>query len=103
MLPESVKQLYIDRYREFIEVNNLQDKEMLDYNESDPNKYQQVILNEARQAMSLLEAPTPIDNQAYLKQMVNWCQRWDKIYGYNAVELYPELADIFETYAYKNT
>ena len=27
--------------------------------------------------------------------MVEHCKRWDKVYGYDATELFPELKDIF--------
>jgi len=27
--------------------------------------------------------------------MVEHCKRWDKVYGYNATDLFPELKDIF--------
>jgi hypothetical protein len=32
--------------------------------------------------------------------MVRHCERWDRVYGYNARELYPEFGRILERYGY---
>ena len=32
--------------------------------------------------------------------MVEHCRKWDPVYKYNALELYPELSEIFKTYGY---
>jgi hypothetical protein len=34
------------------------------------------------------------------KQFVEHCKKWDQVYGYNAVKLYPELAEVFDRYGY---
>ena len=77
------------------------DSTISDFNESDPNHCRQIVLNEARQVLSLLDQPTPGDSKQQFDELVNWCQRWDNIYNYNALELYPELADTLTTHGYK--
>ena len=41
------------------------------------------------------------DSDQHLKNMVAWCQKWDRVYGYNACELYPEFQEILDCYDYK--
>jgi len=47
------------------------------------------------QAIGLLTAPTPGNHKKELKKMAEHCTKWDKIYGYDAIKLFPELADVF--------
>jgi sulfatase maturation enzyme AslB (radical SAM superfamily) len=102
LLPELVKQQYRQRYLDMIQRQQLNDDSTIsDFNESDPNHCRQIVLNEARQVLSLLDQPTPDDSKQQFDELVNWCQRWDNIYNYNALELYPELADILTTHGYK--
>ena len=53
-----------------------------------------------QQVISLLERPGPDGQEILLKAMVEHCRKWDKIYNFNARDLYPELADIFKKYDY---
>ena len=102
LLPESVKQQYRQRYLDMIHRQQLNDDSTIsDFNESDPTHCRQIVLNEARQVLSLLDQPTPGDSKQQFDELVNWCQRWDNIYNYNALELYPELADTLTTHGYK--
>jgi iron-sulfur cluster repair protein YtfE (RIC family) len=67
----------------------------LDFNESDPQQYKKIIKLAITQAIGLLNSPIHNNHNEELIKMVEHCKRWDKVYGYNATELFPELKDIF--------
>jgi glycosyltransferase involved in cell wall biosynthesis len=71
-----------------------------DYNESDPNQFKAVIKNQIVQCLNLLNEKSPTDADVLLTQLVDWCRRWDDVHDYNAIELYPELAQEFVTRGY---
>jgi hypothetical protein len=100
ILPELIKQKYLNGYRQLISDYNLDCVDTLhDYNESNPGQYNQIIKSQIDLCINLLQSPCP-DNNELLKEMVAHCRRWDDVYGYNARELYPELTDILDCYDY---
>jgi MoaA/NifB/PqqE/SkfB family radical SAM enzyme len=101
VLPESVRLQYLNSYQK------LQDRLSLDrqthhqdYNESDPNEYQEIILNQITQCLHLLTAPRLDNYESLMSQLVKHCKKWDLVHGYNALELYPELVEEFKHYGY---
>lgn len=68
-----------------------------DYNESDPNNYEKSVKVQVIQAINLLDQNS---NSDQLKNMVEHCKKWDQIYKLNALDLYPELKEIFTQYGY---
>jgi hypothetical protein len=99
ILPKEIKQLYLARYEILL------DKLLLinlanDYNESNPDNYQHLIKMQTLQAIKLLKQSEPQDQENLLAEMVKHCRKWDPVYKYNALELYPELSEIFKTYGY---
>jgi hypothetical protein len=59
-----------------------------------------MIANQADQCINILSSPQLPDSDQLLKEMVVWCQRWDKVYGHDARELYPEFSEILDRYEY---
>ena len=101
ILPEKIKQEYISKY--FLLLEKLKSLDIQDdYNESDPNNYLLSIKHQIVQSINLLSTPSPKNQDILLGQMVKHCSKWDPIYKYNALELYPELAEIFKKYGYEN-
>jgi hypothetical protein len=99
ILPAEIKQQYLPRYQDFL--TQLQDVSAAgDYNASDPNNWRSAVKHEAEMCMALLQTTTPADSQEQLADMVRHCERWDRVYGYNARELYPEFGRILERYGY---
>jgi len=99
ILPKSVKDDYIKKYQQLL--TRLSDINVdREFNKSDPNNYKKSILLQVQQVITLLKCPVPNDQEILLKTMVEHCQKWDKIYNFNAKNLYPELADIFKKYDY---
>ena len=102
ILPTQVKEMYTERYLKFLSDNDLDEVDCdLDYNESDPNQLDRIIKNQVLQCINALRSPRPADADQLLQEMVHWCQKWDSVHGYDAVSLYPELADIFIEHGYK--
>jgi hypothetical protein len=99
ILPETVKQQYQTAY-----LNLLSDLDKVaaasDYNASDSNNYKQVIKEQANMCLSVLQTPTPADSEQQLEAMVRHCEKWDRVYGYNAKKLYPEFQGILDKYGY---
>ena len=95
VLPKEVKDQYKEKYHAILdkiaEVDISQD-----YNESDPNNYTRSVKMQAEQALKLLDQPEKVG----LSDLVAMCRRWDDVFGFNAIELYPELAQVFKEYGY---
>lgn len=100
-LPKELKELYLKKYQAI--VNRLAEIHASgDYNASDPNRYQEIVKDFAETCISILSSPTP-DNKEQLSKLVQYCAKWDKIYGYNANALYPEWKDFLTEYNYGST
>ena len=98
VLPESIKQQYLRPYQQLL--NQLPQTNSTDINASDPSQVKQIVRDLASMIVNCLLAPQPDDAHQQLAAMVKHCRQWDEVYGYNAVELYPELAEIFQNYGY---
>jgi len=99
ILPTSVKQFYLHKYQKLIsqlahvEINS-------DYNASDPHNFLLSVRQQAEMCMNLLQTPEPPDSATELEAMVRHCERWDRVYGYDAQKLYPEFKEIFDRHGY---
>ena len=99
ILPTDIKQLYLARFQTFL--TQLEDVSVdSDYNASDPNNYQKAIKEQVNMCMSILQTPTTHDSESQLAQLVRHCERWDRVYGYDARTLYPEFQEILATHNY---
>jgi uncharacterized Fe-S cluster-containing radical SAM superfamily protein len=99
ILPTDIKQRYQITYEEFL--NQLTTVEVAsDYNASDPHNYRQAVKEQAEMCLSVLRTPTPADIDQQLEALVRHCERWDRVYGYNARVLYPEFTEILTKYNY---
>jgi MoaA/NifB/PqqE/SkfB family radical SAM enzyme len=99
VLPMEIRQQYLNNYQQLLNkltAINIDD----DYNESDLNNYEKSVKMQTLQALTLLNQEDPLDQKELLQDMVDYCAKWDKVYKFNAVELYPELADTFKNYGY---
>jgi sulfatase maturation enzyme AslB (radical SAM superfamily) len=99
VLPKEIKQQYLNNYE--VLLTRLTDVNLSDdYNESDINNYQHSIKTQVIQAINLLNQKEPEDQEELLAEMVDHCCKWDPVYKYDALSLYPELAEIFKKYGY---
>jgi sulfatase maturation enzyme AslB (radical SAM superfamily) len=101
-LPPHVKQRYLEIYKELFGKYDLQELNLnIDFNESDPRQYKSIVKLAIVQALGLLQQKTPENYKDELKKMVEHCGKWDKEYDYNAINLFPELKDIFVEHGYE--
>jgi len=100
ILPKSVRNQYVDNYKNLVQEYDLKGNHSVDYNESDPNQLPRIILSQIDQCLNMLQQDQLPNSDQHLKEMVAWCQKWDNVYGYNARELYPELTEILDQYGY---
>lgn len=93
ILPTQIKQLYLERFQPLIDSLAAVQVDT-DYNASDPNNYQKSVKEQVTMCVNLLKTATPADSTEQLTQMVRHCERWDRVYGHDARQLYPEFQDI---------
>ena len=99
ILPTPIKQQYLQSYELLLaEITGLVVDQ--DYNASDPNNYKLAIKEQAQMCAQVLGTPTPEDSEQQLEIMVRHCERWDRVYGYDARKLYPEFHEILDRYGY---
>ena len=99
ILPESVKQQYQTSYWALLDHLNEAAVDT-DYNASDPNNHRLAIKEQALMCLKILETSTPADSEHELEALVRHCERWDRVYGYDARLLYPEFHQILARYGY---
>ena len=99
ILPKDIKQQYLPNYESLLNKLSTVDLDD-DYNDSDINNYQRSVKMQIIQAINLLNQPEPEDQENLLAEMVDHCRKWDPIYKFNALDLYPELTEIFKKYGY---
>ena len=93
ILPTKIKQLYLEKFQTLVtQLDNVNVDS--DYNASDPNNYQKAIKEQVNMCLNILHTGTPADSKEQLALMVRHCERWDRVYGYDARQLYPEFLEI---------
>lgn len=97
ILPRSIKEQYKEKYKAILDKVTQVDTSQ-DYNESDPNNYLQSVKLQAQQIINLLDQYTLHSTNMF--DLVKLCRRWDDVYGYNALDLYPELVEVFKQHGY---
>jgi hypothetical protein len=101
ILPRAIRDDYLRLFQDLKQSLGLGEIDThLDYNESDPNQNAAVIKNQIDLCESLLTATSPDHSEKLLEEMVSWCRRWDEIYGYDAMTIYPEFREIFSRHGY---
>jgi len=99
ILPESVKQQYQASYLALLD--QLTEVTVdTDYNASDPNNHRLAVKEQALMCLKVLQTPTPTDSDQQLEALVRHCERWDRVYGYDARALYPELSQVLDRHQY---
>jgi MoaA/NifB/PqqE/SkfB family radical SAM enzyme len=99
VLPTVVQHQYMAQYHNILKHLDTVDL-VNDYNASDHNNYQLVIKQQAHMCINMLSQPSPQDVDQLRDQLVEHCKKWDKIYGFDARQLYPELATVWDQYGY---
>lgn len=98
VLPLAIKQSYLHHYTAILD--KLLDIDISnDYNESDVANYKKSIKQQAVQVINILNSPSE-NSQLLATELVAICQQWDIVYKFNAITLYPELADVLREYDY---
>jgi pyruvate-formate lyase-activating enzyme len=101
ILPRPIKELYLERYMDFLYRHDLANEDITgDYNESDPNQIRKILKNQVMQCMHILDTDTPGDSEQALAEMVSWCRKWDDVHNYDARMLYPEFQKILDANGY---
>lgn len=101
VLPRSIRQTYRSHYLSLIDQYNLHEIDLgKDYNESDPNNCQSVAKNQILQILTILDMPDLDQQDELLEQLVQHLDRWDRVFSFDARNIYPELQSIFERHGY---
>jgi len=99
ILPVSIKQQYQTKYLKFLDQLSTVEVDS-DYNASDPNNHCRAIKEQVEMCLNILQTPTPDDSEQQLAELVRHCEKWDRVYGYDARALYPEFQEILDRYDY---
>jgi hypothetical protein len=99
ILPNDVKGKYLKEYMTLLEELDINEP-VVEYNESDPNNYKQVIASQIQQIINVLGQPAPDDQESLLDNLVTQCRKWDQEFNFNARMLYPELTAVWNKYGY---
>lgn len=94
VLPADIRQSYVAEYKKLLDEFDLCNLDnSLDFNDSNPHRIQLLIKTQIEQCITLLNSTD--DHSFHLKTLVEHCKKWDRVYNYNALTLYPELAKVF--------
>lgn len=94
VLPARVRDLYTTPYQDII--NRLSAVNIdVDYNESDPGNYQHTVKQQAQQVLQLMRS---WNSRAGMEELAVKCRQWDKEFGFDLLELYPEFTDEILSY-----
>lgn len=100
-LPSHIRHSYKLPYLDLIDHHDLGNVDItLDYNESDPHNYREVAKNQIMQILRILDLPDPSDQDHRLAELSRHLDRWDRVFGFDARKLYPELSDILDRHGY---
>jgi molybdenum cofactor biosynthesis enzyme MoaA len=99
ILPLETKHEYLKKYQTLSQLLS-EVQVATDYNASNPTNYVMIVKEHIEMYMNILSTATPNNVQQHHKELAMHCQKWDKIYGYDARELYPELSMIWDQYGY---
>jgi organic radical activating enzyme len=97
ILPKEIRQKYKQNYLDLKE-RIVVDEIILDYNESDSHNYKFVILSEIDKCLTLLDQDDV--NHDLFPDLVESLTKWDKVYKFNANDLYPEFSAILNEHGY---
>ena len=100
VLPLGIRQSYISDYQKLLDTYNFDNTSESDYNESDHSNYIKVAKNQIMQSISMLTQPTHSNQSILLPQLIQHISKWDKVYRYNAFDVYPELAELLSSNGY---
>ena len=89
VLPNKVRDQYIESYSKLFDQLSTVNIDV-DYNESDTNNYQHSVKQQAHQVMGLLRSQ---NSNVGLEELAVKCRQWDKEFGFDLLELYPEFTN----------
>lgn len=98
VLPAEVRMQYLQTFAPLIQ--QLGPSNAGDYNAMDPGQLKRNLAQHIEACVAMLSAPATMDSEQKLQDMIDHCRRWDQVYHLNARELYPELAEVWDRYAY---
>tara|TARA_R110000803_G_scaffold167027_1_gene230321 strand:+ start:2415 stop:3719 length:1305 start_codon:yes stop_codon:yes gene_type:complete len=66
----------------------------------DTSRLSQKLARECRGVITMLDSEAPHNVEELRVELIQWLQRWDKKYNYNAIALYPQYKDFLKSYGY---
>jgi hypothetical protein len=102
VLPWEIRSSLIERYRQTKDyiASNTNDTKTIATGR-DTSRLGVQLIRECDMIVNQLEAPAPSNEQALISMLVYWLMRWDKIYGLDAREYYPEYTKFLEQNGYR--
>jgi organic radical activating enzyme len=102
VLPKEIKERLIPRYTELLEffTGLKTDTFTTIISGRNDTKIVQILEQEVNGMLRLLTAPEPPNVEELRYELVEWLQRWDKVYNLDALDYYPEYAEFLKHYGY---
>jgi sulfatase maturation enzyme AslB (radical SAM superfamily) len=103
ILPWEIRQQLIEKY-------NIVKQQIIDSNINtfktittgrDTSRLEIQLVRECNTIINMLQSNNPDNVEDLRYQLIEWLQRWDRVYNLNALNYYPEYKDFFEYYGYK--
>lgn len=99
VLPDSIKQHLKEKYLALkTELEEMRSVKRISFG-SDPTRIVDTLVTETTKILGLLNT-SPADRSRQEKELVNWTQRWDKIYNLDARDIFPEYKEWLESIGY---
>jgi molybdenum cofactor biosynthesis enzyme MoaA len=103
VLPKSIRDSYIPKYERLLDKIS----KSKNYNQSNLIQARSVdtlyhsLYNELNTAFNMLKSQEPTNAQELQKQMVYWLAKWDKAFGLNAHDYYPDWSQFLNANGYQ--
>lgn len=89
-IPYDVRKNYAEPYIKLLDKLSEIDISV-EYNESDQANYLHSVKTQINQVLALLQEQ---NNITISQELFEWCDRWDQVYNFDMLELYPEFGDM---------
>lgn len=102
VLPKEIKERLIHKYTELLDffVGLRTETFTTIVAGRNDTKIVQILEQEAKGILGLLTAPEPSNVDDLRYELVEWLQRWDKVYNLDALDYYPEYSGFLKQYGY---
>jgi len=102
VIPFEIRKTYLEKYQRVL--NKISSKETFSNTNLVQSRFKDTLANslhnELMTAYNMIQQPEPENVESLQQEMVWWLSKWDKEFGHNAKDHYPEWKDFLDKYGY---